>query len=148
MSLQIHIYTHGPHSKEYLPLINEYEKRISRYAQIIWIRTKGNDKKSENDYLKKALGDKKPYVVLDEHGINIATIDIVNEFSKTMQSGSPIIHLVIGGAYGLDEEIIRGAIFKWAFGHITLPHQLVRLITIEQIYRALAVINKHPYHHS
>jgi 23S rRNA (pseudouridine1915-N3)-methyltransferase len=147
MSLQINIITPGSSSKEYLPLINEYLKRATRYAKVTWEITKGSDKKSENEHLRKVLVTKK-YIVLDEHGKNIKTEDIANEFSAVMQSGNPVINLVIGGAYGLDDEIISGSSASWAFGKITLPHQLVRLITAEQIYRALTIINNHPYHHS
>lgn len=147
MSLQIHIYTPGAHNKDYSLLINEYEKRSLKNAKISWTITKGTDKKSENDNLKKALTGKK-YIVLDEHGKNITTQYIANEFSRAMQGGNPIVNLVIGGAYGLDDELIKGASADWAFGHITLPHQLVRLITAEQIYRAITIINNHPYHHN
>lgn len=147
MSLQINIITPGSSSKEYLPLINEYQKRATRYAKITWELTRGTDKKSENENLKKALAGKK-YIALDEHGKNIVTEDIAGTFMLAMQSGNPVVNLVIGGAYGLDENIISGSTFVWAYGQITLPHQLVRLITAEQIYRALTIINQHPYHHS
>lgn len=146
MSFQIHVYTPGSHSKVYSDLISEYEKRISRFAELKWHITKGADKNSENLHLKEALSGKK-YFVLDEHGQNITTQDIAKAFSNAMQSGTPEINLVIGGAYGLDAEMITEASASWAFGHITLPHQLVRLITSEQCYRAMTIINGHPYHH-
>mgnify|MGYP006268836397 CR=1 FL=1 len=146
MSFQIHIHTPGAHSKDILPLINDYEKRISRFASLSWKIVKSGTKESENDALKKSLNSS-PYIVLDEHGKNVTTLDIANTFSKTMQSGSPILNIVIGGAYGLNEEVLTKASASWAFGHVTLPHQLVRLITAEQVYRAMAVINNHPYHH-
>lgn len=147
MALNINIYTPGSHDKSMQSLINDYEKRLSRFAELNWVFVKSGDKKSENSNLTKALVNK-IYIVLDENGLNVNTLEIANIFSKQMQSGKPSINIVIGGAYGLDEQIVSSAYAVWAFGKITLPHQIVRLITTEQIYRAMAILNNHPYHHN
>jgi len=146
MSFQIFIHTPGSHSKSVLPMLLDYEKRISRFAKLSWKITPTGSKEKENHALRKSIG-AEPYIVLDERGKNITTLDISNLFSKNMQSGNPSLHIVIGGAYGLEQDLIKNALSSWAFGHITLPHQLVRLILAEQCYRALTVINNHPYHH-
>lgn len=146
MALKINIYTPGANDKSVQDLINIYEKRLSRFAELHWKIVKTGDKKSENAYIQKAIN-KEKYIVLDEGGTNVSTLEIADKFSKQMQSGQPVINLVIGGAYGLGDEIVNNADAIWAFGKITLPHQLVRLITTEQIYRALAVLNNQPYHH-
>lgn len=146
MTLKINIFTPGTHDKAYLPLISEYQKRTSRFAEVNWNLVKTGDKTSENLNLLKAISGAR-YIVLDENGSNIRTEDIAVAFSSKMQSGDPVINLVIGGAYGLDDELIKNAEAIWALGKITLPHQLVRLIITEQIYRALTIIANHPYHH-
>jgi len=147
MALKINIYTPGSNDKSVEDLINDYEKRISRFAEINWKFVKSGDKNTENSNLQKALEGHK-YIVLDENGANITTLEIADKLSKQMQSGNPILNIVIGGAYGLSDEVIDKAEARWAFGKITLPHQLVRIILAEQVYRAMAVINNHPYHHS
>ena len=147
MALKINIYTPGPNDKSIQDLILDYEKRISRFAELNWKFVKPGDKITENSNLRKALEGHK-YIVLDEYGTNVSTIEIANKLSKQMQSGNPTLNIVIGGAYGLSEEIIKQAEASWAFGKITLPHQIVRIILTEQIYRAMAVNNNHPYHHS
>lgn len=147
MALKINIYTPGSNDKSVQDLILDYEKRISRFAAINWRFVKSGDVVSENQNIIKALEGEK-YIVLDEHGTNITTLEIAEKLSKQMQSGNPTLNIVIGGAYGLSEEIIKHAEASWAFGKITLPHQMIRLILTEQIYRAMAVNNNHPYHHS
>lgn len=147
MALKINIYTPGTNDKSFQDLILDYEKRISRFAEINWRFVKSGDVVSENQNIIKALEGAK-YIVLDEHGSNITTLEIAEKLSKQMQSGNPVLNIVIGGAFGLSEEIISQADRTWAFGKITLPHQLVRLIVAEQIYRGLAILNNHPYHHS
>lgn len=146
MSFQIVIHTPGTHSKEVVPMISEYQKRISRFAKLTWKITSTGSKEIENQELRKSIGSDK-YIILDERGKNITTLEIANQYSKIMQSGNPKIHIVIGGAYGLDNDIIKNASASWAFGNITLPHQLVRLICVEQCYRAITIIKGHPYHH-
>ncbi len=146
MSLKIHIYTPGNHTPDYSPLINEYSKRIGRHAALSWKIIKAKNNESENEELLKSL-EGKQYIVFDETGKNVSTADIAKSLNKAMQSGNPTISLVIGGAYGLNEKLKEGAQEVWALGRTTLPHQLVRLIASEQLYRAITIINNHPYHH-
>lgn len=146
MALKINIITPGPNDKSIKDLIANYEKRISRFAELNWKFVKSADKNTENLNIQKILAGV-VYIVLDENGKNISTAEIAQQFSKQMQSGNPVFNIVVGGAYGLSDTVIANADAVWAFGKITLPHQLVRLLLSEQIYRAMTIISNHPYHH-
>lgn len=87
-------------------------------------------------------------VVLDEHGENLDSASIAGEIRAWRDSGRETIAFVIGGADGLGDEIKRRADLCVAFGTATWPHQLVRVMLLEQIYRAVAIIAGHPYHHA
>lgn len=75
----------------------------------------------------------------------LSTEHLSDKLSVAMQDGADIA-LVIGGADGVSPEILQAADFKWSLSELTLPHPLVRIIVIEQLYRAMSLINHHPYH--
>lgn len=83
--------------------------------------------------------------LLEVKGKMLSTEHLSDELSVAMQDGADIA-LVIGGADGVSPEILQAADFKWSLSELTLPHPLVRIIVIEQLYRAMSLINHHPYH--
>ena len=83
--------------------------------------------------------------LLEVKGKMLSTEHLSNKLSVAMQDGADIA-LVIGGADGVSPEILQAADFTWSFSELTLPHPLVRIIVIEQLYRAMSLINHHPYH--
>ena len=83
--------------------------------------------------------------LLEVKGKMLSTEHLSNKLSVAMQDGADIA-LVIGGADGVSPEILQAADFKWSLSELTLPHPLVRIIVIEQLYRAMSIINNHPYH--
>lgn len=83
--------------------------------------------------------------LLEVKGKMLSTEHLSNKLSVAMQDGADIA-LVIGGADGVSPEILQAADFKWSLSELTLPHPLVRIIVIEQLYRAMSLINHHPYH--
>ena len=147
MTLKFRITTPGKHDRNVKGLIDEYEKRVSRFAELDWQIVQGDNQASEIASIKKALSNSK-YIVLDERGTNVTTNDIAVKIESLTNQGNSEIVVVIGGAYGLDDELRNGAESVWAFGAITLPHQLIRIIAAEQIYRAMTILSNHPYHHS
>lgn len=83
-------------------------------------------------------------ILLDETGKNISSPAL----SELMQANvSKNIVFVIGGAYGVSHELKKRANFIWSLSNLVFPHQIVRLILIEQIYRAQTIASNHPYHH-
>jgi 23S rRNA (pseudouridine1915-N3)-methyltransferase len=83
---------------------------------------------------------------LDEKGANLTSEDFSREIAKLRDQGVSTLTFAIGGADGLDESIRQRADRMIAFGALTLPHQLVRVLLIEQIYRATTILSGHPYH--
>lgn len=85
-------------------------------------------------------------VALDERGKNIGSDDIARAFGQWRDTGVGTLVFVIGGADGLSPDFARRADLKLAFGAATWPHQMVRIMVMEQIYRALTILAGHPYH--
>src|SRR5579871_464711 len=85
-------------------------------------------------------------VVLDARGKNLTSVDFAKRLVAFRDAGAPATLFIIGGADGLADEVRAGADLILAFGAATLPHQLVRILLAEQIYRALTILLDHPYH--
>ncbi|MFN3889714.1 MAG: 23S rRNA (pseudouridine(1915)-N(3))-methyltransferase RlmH [Beijerinckiaceae bacterium] len=85
-------------------------------------------------------------VALDERGASVSSEDFAAALAKARDDGAPAFALFIGGPDGLDEDIRRHAHLTLAFGAMTWPHQLVRVMAAEQIYRAITILSGHPYH--
>lgn len=83
--------------------------------------------------------------VLDVKGKMLSTEQLADKLQQAMSDGQDI-SLVIGGADGLSDEVLAKADFKWSLSNLTLPHPLVRVVLIEQLYRAMSIIHNHPYH--
>jgi 23S rRNA (pseudouridine1915-N3)-methyltransferase len=98
------------------------------------------------------LGFKKPSItgarriVLDGRGKTLSSEDFAKKLSAFRDGGAPASLFLIGGADGLPEEARKSADFVLAFGAATFPHQLVRILLAEQIYRAITILTGHPYH--
>lgn len=103
----------------------------------------GQRKQQEQKHILQQLGEA-PYVLFDERGTTLASTDWAAFFAR--QHGAASLSFVIGGADGVDEEVKRGAAEIWSLSRLTLPHQLARLLAIEQCYRALSINQGHPYH--
>ncbi len=86
-------------------------------------------------------------VALDEGGDHLTSEGLADFIKMKADQGIKNIVFVIGGAFGLDKEVVKKAKFTWSLSHLTFPHQLVRLIMAEQIYRACTIIKNEKYHH-
>jgi 23S rRNA (pseudouridine1915-N3)-methyltransferase len=134
--------------KQLFPLIEYYQKQIP--MQIDWLEV--NDEASEKQMHIEAERilkniDQNDYVIA--LAIEGKMYDSVS-FSKMMDAhfsyNQKRLVFVIGGSYGLSEEVLERANMKISFSKMTFPHQLMRLILIEQIYRAFMIQKNHPYH--
>ncbi|TXD98553.1 23S rRNA (pseudouridine(1915)-N(3))-methyltransferase RlmH [Psychrobacter frigidicola] len=83
--------------------------------------------------------------VLDVKGKMLSTENLAEKLAEAMQQGNDIA-LVIGGADGVSKEVLDNADMKWSLSALTLPHPLVRVVLMEQLYRAMSINNNHPYH--
>ena len=132
--------------------IEEYKKRISKYTQLEIIELEDYSFQDNNVTLKKekekilkVLNNKDYIITLEIDGNQITSEEFANKIDKTFIDNSNIT-FIIGGSYGLDEEIKKLSNFKLSFSKMTFPHQLFRLILLEQIYRAFKINNHEEYH--
>jgi len=133
----------------------EYNQRLSKSQQIELVeippvhRLKSINaeiaKQKEGDSLLAALKPAEIIVLLDEHGTSISTQYLAQSI-KNWQMNASNIAIIIGGADGVCNDIKNKADLKWSLSQLTFPHPLVRVILIEQIYRAYSLLANHPYH--
>lgn len=92
------------------------------------------------------IPEKSLLVTLDEHGQNIDSASFAGQLGRWRDEAAPSTAFVIGGADGLSPELQRRAKLRLAFGTATWPHQIVRVLLLEQLYRAATILAGHPYH--
>ncbi|HEX8664607.1 MAG TPA: 23S rRNA (pseudouridine(1915)-N(3))-methyltransferase RlmH [Beijerinckiaceae bacterium] len=85
-------------------------------------------------------------IAFDERGRSIPSEDLAGRLEKWRDGGTPALACAIGGADGLDPSLRERAALVLSFGALTLPHQLVRVLVLEQLYRCLTILSGHPYH--
>lgn len=132
--------------------LEEYKKRISKYTKINVIEVEdinlNNEeliKQKEKELILKHI-DKKDYVItLEIEGKELSSIELSKKIEE-LETINPNITFIIGGSYGLDEEIKNISNYKLSFSKLTFPHQLFRVILLEQIYRSYKIKNNESYH--
>ncbi|MDX1385948.1 MAG: 23S rRNA (pseudouridine(1915)-N(3))-methyltransferase RlmH [bacterium] len=102
--------------------------------------------KREADQIRKRLKEGACLIALDEKGIQWTSVDLAWEIKQLLESPAKEIIFLIGGAEGLDDSIKREAKGLWSLSKLTLPHQLARVLALEQIYRGLTILRNVPYH--
>ncbi len=148
MSRKIRILAIGKHhDKALLAAITDYETRLGAKLRLSWqFLPHTGQILTESNAIRKSLKDTEYVIVLDDTGSQLSS----EKFSEKLQSlavGDKDICFVIGGAYGVDDALLKQADFVWSLGVLTLPHQLVRLVLIEQLYRAVTIWDGGSYHH-
>jgi len=137
--------------KFFADAINEYLKRISRFHKIEIIETKEGNKNKTVDEIKEIECEEikkylKGYIIsLDLKGEQITSVVLSEKIDKIAQNNSTIT-FVIGGSNGLDKEILNMSNYILSFSKMTFPHQLFRVMLLEQIYRASTISNNVTYH--
>ena len=131
--------------------IDDYLKRISKFTKIelIELEDESFDKaktlKKESDKILKKINPKSFIVTLEIDGKELSSIELSELIEKTTITHSNIT-FIIGGSYGLDDEIKKLSCYKLSFSKMTFPHQLFRLLFLEQLYRSYKIINNEEYH--
>jgi 23S rRNA (pseudouridine1915-N3)-methyltransferase len=103
-------------------------------------------KSEEAKAIRAALGTGTPFVAFDASGDVSPSEEFANRLAALRDGGAGLLGLVIGGPDGLDRVLQSGAQVSIAFGRMTWPHQLARIMAAEQIYRAMTILAGHPYH--
>lgn len=102
---------------------------------------------AESDLLIKRLKPKHLLVLLDQRGLSPDSPEWAHKLQKWEDQGQHRLQIVVGGAYGVDQVLRDKADWVWSLSPLTFPHPLVRLILFEQLYRAMCINHRIPYHH-
>ena len=86
------------------------------------------------------------FIALDEHGKTQGSDDFAQRLARWRDDGKPAVSFLIGGADGIDPQLVKTADLTLSFSPLTWPHQLVRIMLAEQLYRATTILSGHPYH--
>lgn len=145
--------------KFYVSAIDEYSKRLSRYCRLDITEVADektpdnaseqvnlNIKEKEGDRILSAIKDDDYVIALAIEGRMLDSIELSEKIDKLGIMGNSSITFVIGGSLGLSQKVLKRADFKLSFSKMTFPHQLMRVILLEQIYRAYRIIKGEPYH--
>lgn len=158
--MNIQIISVGKLKEKYLKLgIDEYTKRLGSYAKIDLVEVPDEKapenlsdadmeivKKKEAERILAKIGADTYVIALAIDGKMKSSEQLASDLESLMTYGKSKIAFVIGGSLGLHEEVMKRADEKLSFGKMTLPHQLMKLVLVEQIYRAFRIIKGEPYH--
>ena len=157
--MKIHFWSVGKQHEAYVKAgVDEFTKRISNYYPVEWtilpmpknagILSEADLEKKEGELILNNLQKDDYLVALDERGKQISSEGLAELIMKRGNESVKNLVFLIGGAYGIDEAVIKRANYKWSLSQLVFPHQLVRLILAEQVYRACSINRNEKYHHS
>jgi 23S rRNA (pseudouridine1915-N3)-methyltransferase len=156
--MKISLWSIGKSNESYVKAgIEDFTKRISRYYPVDWtiipvpknagMLSEMDLKKKEAEIVLQWLRPDDYLVCLDENGKGLSSAGLAQFIQARSNESVKNIVFLIGGAFGLDDQILNKAKLKWSLSQLTFPHQLVRLILAEQIYRACTILRNEKYHH-
>lgn len=157
--MKIQCWSIGKNNESYIKEgVEDFTRRLSKYFPVEWnlIPTPKNAgmlsemdlKKKEGETILEWLKKDDYLVVLDERGKSLTSPQLA-EFIQTRANESvKTLIFLIGGIYGIDEPVLQRANLQWSLSKLVFPHQLVRLILAEQLYRACTILRNEKYHHS
>ena len=139
--------------------IAEYAKRIRPYEKLDLVEVRDEKapesnseaentavKQAEGQRLLKQISDSEYVILLDLAGTPMDSVKLAQKMDACHTTGKSTITFVIGGSLGVSEELIRRADLRWKLSDNTFPHQLCRILVLEQIYRSFRILNHEPYH--
>ena len=158
--MKITILTVGKIKEKYLKdAIDEYSKRLSKYCKLEVIevpdeKTPDNASEVVEDMIRtkeaerllKHIKDDAFVITLEINGKQLSSEELADKIEKLGVQGVSHIIFIIGGSIGLGNEVLNRSNFALSFSKMTFPHQLMRVILLEQIYRSYRIINGEPYH--
>ena len=147
---KIRLYSFGKPKSEFIPLLDYFTKRLGNAAEFehIILKEKGSSetqtRQAASREILSRLKQDDALILLDETGKQYSSA----AYADLLASQSSSICLVIGSSYGVDEQLKDRANHIVSLSQMVLPHELARILVIEQTYRAHCILNNHPYHHS
>ncbi len=158
--MNIHIISVGKIKEKYLKQgLAEFEKRLRPYCKLKIDEVADEQapeqlsekeliqvKQKEGERILQKIKQTEYVIALDLQGVQWSSEQLAKEMDKLATSGKSSIAFVIGGSNGLSEEVLKRANKKLSFSNMTFPHQLMKLILMEQVYRAFKILRNEPYH--
>jgi 23S rRNA (pseudouridine1915-N3)-methyltransferase len=156
--MKIQFWSIGKNHEPYVKAgVEDFTKRISNYYPVQWniipvpknagMLSEMDLKKKEGALILDWLGKDDYLVALDERGKQLSSEGLAAFIQKRSNESTKNLVFLIGGAFGLDEAVLKRAHFTWSLSDLVFPHQLVRLILAEQVYRACSILRNEKYHH-
>ena len=137
--------------------VEEFTKRLSNYFPVQWhllpvpknasTLSEADLKKKEGEMILGLLKEDDYLIALDERGKELTSEGLASFLQQRANESTRSLVFLIGGAFGLDEKVLKAARLKWSLSQLTFPHHLVRLILAEQVYRACTILRNEKYHH-
>jgi 23S rRNA (pseudouridine1915-N3)-methyltransferase len=148
--------------KEHEPYIktgtDDFTRRIARYYPVEWkliapprnaaALSVSDLKRKEGGIILDTLTKDDWLVALDERGKQMTSVGLAQLLQDRANESAKNVVFLIGGIYGLDEAVLKRSDHRWSLSQLTFPHQLVRLIMTEQLYRACTILRNERYHHA
>ncbi|MBX2904029.1 MAG: 23S rRNA (pseudouridine(1915)-N(3))-methyltransferase RlmH [Chitinophagales bacterium] len=128
-------------------ILSTYSNRIQHYFPFETIVLKATNADEEGELLLKKIEPAALLILLDEAGKEYTSVHFAEQLNKWINSGGKQLTFVIGGAYGFSAKIYERANAKLSLSKMTMPHQLVRAVFAEQLYRACTILKNEKYHH-
>lgn len=125
--------------------INDYLKRINKYHKVQIIEVEDSTIDNEKVKISKYIDNKDYVITLEIEGNMLSSVELADKMDKTFITNSNIT-FIIGGSYGLSDNIKKRSNYKLSFSNMTFPHGLFRLIFLEQLYRCFKILNNETYH--
>ena len=145
---------HEPYVK---PGVDDFTRRTGNYYPAVWqvmpppknagVLGEQELKKKEAELILGALGKEDYLVALDERGKQMSSTQLAIFLQARANESVRQLVFLIGGAFGLHETVLKRANYTWSLSQLTFPHQLVRLVLAEQVYRACTIQRNEKYHH-
>lgn len=156
--MKIQLWNIGKNHEPYVKAgVEDFTRRISKYYPVQWniiplpknagMMSEMDLKKKEGEIILGWLGKDDYLVALDERGKQMNSEGLAEFIQKRSNESIKNLIFLIGGAYGLDEAVLKKADYRWSLSQLVFPHQLVRLILAEQVYRACSILKNEKYHH-
>lgn len=145
---------HEPYVKDG---IADFTKRTGNYFPVSWkiipvprnagLMTEADLKRKEGESVFRSLNEDDYLIALDERGRSFTSAQLATFLQTRANESARQLIFLIGGAYGIDPTVLKRANHTWSLSALTFPHQLVRLILAEQVYRACTILRNEKYHH-
>jgi 23S rRNA (pseudouridine1915-N3)-methyltransferase len=128
-------------------LLGDYYARIGRYAKLEEVEIKDGREAEVSDRLTRSIPDRSRVVALEVDGKALGSRQLAEWIGRAENDSVQTVVFLIGGAYGLPQELSKNADLRLSMSAMTLPHRLARLLLAEQVYRAFSILRNEPYDH-